>query len=86
MQWICDFQVRLKEGERLSCVKEVEISSSSTFIITGGKSTLHVREVTTCIVLLWLHKIRLYLPHCSITVKSLDRREAEMFLWNRTSS
>ena len=30
----------------------------------------------------WLNETRLSLPHFSTTVRSLERREAEMFLWS----
>ena len=52
------------------------MSSSSPFMRTGGKSWLRLREVTACVVLLWLNETRLFSPH-SITVKSLVRREGE---------
>ena len=73
--------MRLDERERTSCVKEVELSSSSPFIRTGGKFWLCLRKMTACFVLLWLHETRLSLLHFSITVRSLERREAEVFLW-----
>ena len=38
--------------------------------------------MTACFVLLWLKETRLSLPHLSITVRSLERSEAEMFLWS----
>ena len=34
---MCDFQVRLDESERPSCMKRVEISSSLQFMRTSGK-------------------------------------------------
>ena len=40
------------------------------------------REMTACFVFLWLNETRLSLPHFSITVRSLERREAEVFLWS----
>ena len=49
---------------------------------TGGKFGLCFREMTACFVLLWLNETRLSLPHFSITVRSLERSEAEMFLWS----
>ena len=72
--------MRLDNRERPSCVKEVEVSNSSPFIRTGGKFWLCLREVTACFVLLWLNETKLSLPHYSITVRSLERREAEVFL------
>ena len=75
-------QVRLDERERPSCVKEAEVSSSSPFMRTGGKSSLRLREMTACFVLLWWNEARLSLPHFSITARSLERREAEVFLWS----
>ena len=74
--------MRLDERERPSCVKEVEVSSSSPFTRTGGKFWLRLREMTACFVLLWLNETRLSLPYFSITVRSLERREAEVFLWS----
>ena len=74
--------MRLDERERPSCVKETEVSSSSPFIRTGGKFSLCLREMTACFVLLWLNETGLSLPHFSITVRSMERREAEMVLWN----
>ena len=79
------FQVRLDDRERLSCVEKVEVSSSSPFTRTGGKFWLRLREMTACAVLLWLNEIRLSLPKFSTTVKSLERREAEIFLWTGIS-
>ena len=76
------FQVRLDERERPSRVKEADVSSSSLFKRTGGKFLLRLREMTSSFVLLWLNETRLSLPHFSITVRSLERREAEMFLWS----
>ena len=38
--------------------------------------------MTACFVLFWLNETRLSLPHFSITVRSLERSEAEMFLWS----
>ena len=35
-----------------------------------------------CFVLLWLNETRLSSPHLSMTVRSLGRREAEVFLWS----
>ena len=74
--------MRLDDRERPSCVKEVEVSSSSPFIRTGEKFWLCLREMTACFVWLWLNETKLSLPHVSITVRSLERREAEMFLWS----
>ena len=74
--------MRLDDRERPSYVKEVEVSSSSPLIRTGGKFRLSLREMTACFVLLWLNETRLSLPQFSITVRSLDRREAEVFLWH----
>ena len=67
--------MRLDDRERLSCGKEVEVSSPSPFIRTGGKFWLCLREMTACLLFLWLNKTRLSLPHFSITVRSLERRE-----------
>ena len=77
--------MRLDERERASCVKEAEVSGSLPFMRICGKFWLRLCEMTTCFVLLWLKKFRLSLPHFSITVKSLDRREAEIFLWSGIS-
>ena len=74
--------MRLDERERPSCVKEAKVSSSSPFMRTDGKFWLRLREMTACFVLLWLNETRLSLPHFSITVRSLERSEAEMFLWS----
>ena len=74
--------MRLDERERPSCVKEAEVSSSSPFMRTGGKFWLCLCEMTACLDLLWLNETRLSLPHFSITVRSLERSEAEMFLWS----
>ena len=74
--------MRLDERERPSCVKEAEVSSSPPFMKTAGKFRLRLRELTACFVLLWLNETRLSLPHFSITVRSLERSEAEMFLWS----
>ena len=41
--------------------------------------------MTACFVLFWLNETRASLPHFSIIAKSLERREAEMFLWSRIS-
>ena len=41
--------------------------------------------MTAYFVLLWLNESRLSLPHFSIIVKSLERSEAEMFLWSGIS-
>ena len=38
--------------------------------------------MTTCFALLWLNESRLSLPHFTIAVRSLERREAELFLWS----
>ena len=72
--------MRLDEGERPSCVKEVEASSSLPFMRTGG-SLGCLREITVCVILLCLNETRPYRRHFSIIVRSLERREAEMFLW-----
>ena len=72
--------MRLDKRERPSCVKEVEVSSSSPR--TDGKFWSCLREMTACFVLLWLNETRLSLPHFSITVRSLEISEAEMFLWS----
>ena len=77
--------MRLDDREGISCMKEVEVSSTSPFMRTGGKSCLCLREMTVCVVLLCLNQTRLSLPHFSITVGSLERREAEMFLWSGIS-
>ena len=74
--------MRLDERARPSRVKEADVSSSSPFKRTGGKFLLRLREMTSSFVLLWLNETRLSLPHFSITVRSLERREAEMFLWS----
>ena len=74
--------MRLDERERPNCVKEAEVSSSSPFMRTGGKSSLRLREMTAGFVLLLLNETRLSLPHFSITVRSLEGREAEVFLWS----
>ena len=79
-EWMWVFQVRLDERERPSCVKEAEVSSSWLFMRTAGKFWLRLREITACFVLLWLNETRLSLPHFSITVRSLERNEAEMLL------
>ena len=63
-------------------MKKVEVSSSSPFTRTGGKFWSCLREITVCFVLLWLNETRLSLPHFSITVRSLERSEAEIFLWS----
>ena len=52
---------------------------------TEGISAPRLYENATCFVLLWVNEIRLSLPHFSITVKSLERREVEMILWGGTS-
>ena len=41
--------------------------------------------MTVCFVLLWLNETRLSSPHFSVTVRSLERSKAEMFLWSGTS-
>ena len=74
--------MRLDQRERPSCVKEIEESSSSPFMRKGRLSWLRLCEMTACFVLLWLKETRLSLPHFSITVRSLESSEAEMFLWN----
>ena len=58
------------------------MSSSSPFIRTGGKFWLGLRDMIACFVLLWLNETRLSLLHFSITVRSLERREAEVLLWS----
>ena len=55
---MCDFQVRLDRRGGPSCVKEVEVSSTSRFMTTGGKFWLCFCEMTACVVLLWLNKTR----------------------------
>ena len=77
--------MRLDDRERPSCVKEAEASNSLPFMRTGGKCWPFLREMTACFVLLWLNEIRSSLPHFSIPVRSLERREAEMFLWSLIS-
>ena len=77
--------MRLDDKERPSCVKEVEVSSSWPFMRTGEKLWLCLPAMTACFVLLWLNEARLSLPHFSITVRSLERSEAEMFLWSLIS-
>ena len=74
--------MRLDEQERSSCAKEVDVSSSSPFIRTGEKFWFCLSEMTACFVLLWLNETKLSLPHFSITVRSLERSKAEMFLWS----
>ena len=59
---MCDFQVRLDERERPSCVKEAEMSSLLSFIETGGKYGLSLCETTTCVILLSLNETWLSLP------------------------
>ena len=81
-EWMWAFQVRLNERERPNYVREAEVSSSSPFMKTGGKFWLRLREMTACFVLLWLNETSMSLPHFSITVRSLERSEAEMFLWS----
>ena len=51
------FQVRLVEREIPSCMKEVEVSSSSPFMRKGGQFWLRLRETTACVVLLLLNEI-----------------------------
>ena len=74
--------MRLDERERPSCVKLVEATSSSPFIRTGGNFWLCLREMTACSVLPWWNETRLSLSHFPIIDKSLERREAEVFLWS----
>ena len=74
--------MRLDERERPSCVKEVEVCSSSPFIRTGRNFWLCLREITAYFVLLWLKGTRLSRPHFSKTVRSLERSETEMFMWS----
>ena len=74
--------MKLDDRERPNCVKEVEVSSSLPFVRTGGEFWLCLREMTACFVLLWSNEAKLYLPHFSITVRSLERSEAEVFLWS----
>ena len=74
--------MRLDERERPSCAKEAEVSSSSPCMRTGGKCLLRLREMTACFVLLCLNETRLSLSHFSITVRSLERSEADMLLWS----
>ena len=75
-------QLRFDEREGPRCVTQAEGSSSSPFIMTGGKFWLRLCEMTACFVLLRLNETRLSLHHFSITVRSLGRSEAEMFLWS----
>ena len=77
--------MRLDDKERPSCAKEVEVSSLLPFIRTDGKFLLRLREMTACFILLWLNETRLSLPHLAISVRSLERRETEVFLWSWTS-
>ena len=77
--------MRLDEKERLSCAKEVERYSSLPLMRTGRKSGLGSHEITVCIVLLCLNTTRLSLHRFSITVRSSERREAEVFLWTGIS-
>ena len=51
----------LDERERPSCVTEAEVSSSSPFMGTDGKFWLCLREMTACVVLVWLNVTRLSL-------------------------
>ena len=78
-EWMWVFQVILHERERPSYVKEAEVSSLSPFMKTGGKFWLLLREMTACFILLWLSETRLSLPHFSVTVRSLERRERAFF-------
>ena len=55
---MCDFQVRLDERGIPSCVKDVQVSSSSPFMRTGGKFWLRLREMTTRVFMLWLNETR----------------------------
>ena len=66
--------MKLNETERPSYGREVEVSSSSPSMRTGGKSGLRLREMTTCVVLLWLNETRLSLPNFSITVEMFVNR------------
>ena len=50
MEWMSNSLVRLDVTERKSCVKEVEMSRTSPFTKTGGKSGLRLSEMTTCVV------------------------------------
>ena len=84
-EWMWVFQVRLNERERPNYVREAEVSSSSPFMKTAGQSWLSLREMAARFVLLWLNETRLPLPHFSISVRSLERRKTEMFLWSRIS-
>ena len=54
--------MRLDDREKPSSVKEVEVSSSSAFRRTGGNFLLRLREMTACVVLLWLNETRLPSP------------------------
>ena len=77
--------MRLDDREGPSCEKDVEVSSSSLFVRIGGESGWRLREMTACVVLLWLNETRLSLPHFSVAVKSSKRSEAEIFLWRGIS-
>ena len=77
--------MRLDETERPSCCKEVEVSSLSQFVRIDGKFWFCLREMTACVVLLLLKEIRWSRPHFSRMVRSLERKEAEMLLWNGIS-
>ena len=79
------FQSKIRRKRKPSCVKEVEMSDSSPFMRTDGNFWFCLREMTACFGLLWLNETRLSLPHFSITVRSLERREAGMLLWSRIS-
>ena len=69
-----------------NCMKEAEVSSSSPFMRTGGKFWSHSRQMAACFALLWLNETRLSLHHfCQISVRSLERSEAEMLLWSGIS-
>ena len=50
------------------------MSNLLPFMRTGEMFWLCLREMTACVVLLWLNETRLSSPHSSITVRSLVRR------------
>ena len=78
MECMCDLQVSLNKTESPSCVKEVEVLRALPLMGIVGKAGLHLRQLTTYVVLAWLNEIRLPLTNFSMTVKSLARRKAEV--------
>ena len=61
-EWTWVFQVRLDDRERPNCVKEVEVSSLSPFIRTGGKFWICLPEMKACFILLWLNELGCICP------------------------